>query len=381
MLNWIEIDSEAVRHNYRQFCRVAGKHRVAPVLKANAYGHGLAAIYEALAPESPPWLCTNYVAEAATLRRLGYKGHLLVVGPAVARELPEAETIGAELVVGNTEVLEAWEARPTRCPIHVKFDTGMSRQGFNPADAVKIAERLRPYQDKVAGLCTHFANVEDVTEHSYADHQLKLFAKARQAFAQAGLKPLCHAASSASTLLMDESRFDLVRLGVSLYGVWPSPITRVSFLQLEGRVIELKPVLSWRTEVTTVKAAQAGQFIGYGCTFRAFRDMRIAVLPVGYYEGYSRTSGEGASYVLIRGERCPIVGRICMNMMMVDITHAAAVQVGDRVTLIGDDGDETISAQDLATWSKTIHYEILARLPPEIPRRPVGGGSLSLGPN
>jgi alanine racemase len=372
MLSWIEIDGAAVRHNYRQFCRLAGKERVAPVLKANAYGHGLPEVYKALAAEDPPWLCVNYVAEAARLRDLGYGGRLLVVGPAVARQLPEAEALRAELVIGNHELLKAWVERPTPCKIHVKFDTGMGRQGFAPAEAGQVAAQLaarKEWKELVAGVATHFANVEDVTDHAYASQQLKLFGEARRAFAAAGMTPLYHAASSASALIMDESRFDLERVGVSLYGVWPSSLTRVSFLQLNDRVIELKPVLSWRTEVTTLRKVPAGQFIGYGCTYRATRDLRVAVVPVGYYEGYPRLAGESPSYVLLHGQRCPLVGRICMNMLMVDTTHVPKAAVGDTITLIGGQGEDHVSAQDLAGWSKTIHYELLTRLHPEIPRR------------
>jgi len=179
---------------------------------------------------------------------------------------------------------------------------------------------------------------------------------------------MLHAASSASALIMAQSYFDLVRVGISMYGPWPSPLTRVSYLQLKSDVLDLRPALSWTTEVTTVKPVLAGQFIGYGCTFRAIRDMRIAVLPVGYYEGYPRLAGEAASYVLIKGARCPIVGRICMNMMMVDITHLADCQVGDLVTLIGADGQDMVSAQDIAGWARTIHYELLTRLHGDIPR-------------
>lgn len=373
MLCTIELDGDAVRHNYRTFCQLAGCERVAPVLKANAYGHGLEPIYRALAKENPAWLCVNYVAEGAALRRYGYEGRLLVVGPAVVRELDAAVQHKLELVIGNDEVLSAWKNLVQRPHLHVKFDTGMSRQGFQPEDAVPIIQGLLPYKDRVAGICTHFANVEDVTEHGYATQQLKRFAQASQAFAAAGLSVMKHASSSASTLLLDEARFDLDRVGVSLYGVWPSPLTRLSYLQLNKKLVELRPVLSWRTEVTTVKMVKAGQYIGYGCTYRAIRDMRIAVLPVGYYEGYPRIAGQHGSHVLIKGERCPVVGRICMNMMMVDTTHLPAVHVGDVATLIGQDGDEVVSAQDVASWAQTIHYELLARLHPDIPRRVVGG--------
>jgi alanine racemase len=188
-------------------------------------------------------------------------------------------------------------------------------------------------------------------------------------FESAGMKVIRHAASSASSLLMKSSHFELVRLGISLYGVWPSQLTKVSYLQLNAKVAALKPVLSWKTEITTLKKVHAGQYIGYGCTFRANREMDIAVLPVGYNEGYPRLAGEGSAYVLIRGERCPIVGRICMNMMMVDVTHTSAnLKLGDEVVLIGRCAEETISASDLGNWSKTIHYEIFTKLHPDIPR-------------
>ncbi len=373
MLSWIEIDGVALRHNYRIFCDLAGRERVAPVLKSNAYGHGLPEVYQALAPENPAWLCTNYVQEASQLRALGFKGRLLVVGPAVARELADAARLEAELVVGNAEVLHAWLAAAQPGRIHIKIDTGMSRQGFLPKDVAAVAELVRHRGSLVAGVCTHFANVEDVTDHSYATLQLERFGNALAAFRAVGLTPMAHAASSASALIMDDSRFDLERVGVSLYGVWPSALTRVSFLQLSKHMIELRPALSWRAEVTSLKAVEAGQFIGYGCTYRAVRDMRIAVLPVGYYEGYPRLASDSAAYVLIRGERCPLVGRLCMNMMMVDTTHLAAVAVGDTATLIGTDRTggkaETLTAAEVATWSRTIHYEILARLHPDVPRR------------
>lgn len=369
MLSWIEIDGEAVRHNYRQFVSVAGKQRAVPILKSNAYGHGLKEIYQALASEQPPWLGVNYVEEARTLRGLGFQGRILVVGPAVARQLPDAEDLKLDLIVGNGEVLKAWAARPNPCAIHVKFDTGMARQGFRPEDASVVATWLVPRREQVVGICTHFANVEDVTDHAYALQQLKAFAKATQAFQQAGIDCMQHAASSASTLIMKDSLFDLARVGISLYGVWPSSLTRVSYLQLNDQVLDLRPVLSWRTEVINVKPVAAGSFIGYGCTFRAIRDMRVAVLPVGYFEGYPRLAGESSSYVLIQGKRCPIVGRICMNMMMVDATHLDQVTVGEQATLVGVDGADQVTAHDVAAWAKTIHYELLSRLHPEIPRR------------
>lgn len=368
MLSRLDISAEAVRNNYRQFCQVAGKHRVAPVLKANAYGHGLKEIYEALKGEGIPWLCVNYLSEAKDLRSYGFTGRILIVGPPVARELPLAAELDLDMTLGNAVVVDAWLKARAKCRIHVKIDTGLSRQGFLEGEAPALAMQLKAHKDKVVGIGTHFANVEDVTDHAYADEQLAAFNQARKAFADAGFSLISHAAASAPALILDESRFDLVRIGISLYGVWPSPLTRVSYLQIHSKVLDLKPVARWVTEVTTVKSVKAGQYIGYGCTFRAIRDMRIAVLPVGYYEGYPRIAGENASYVLIRGKRCPLVGRICMNMMMVDVTHLDLVEVGDVVTLIGDDGKDHVSAGDVAGWAKTIHYELLSRIHPGIPR-------------
>lgn len=369
MLSWIDIDGEALRHNFRAFAQIVGLQRLIPVLKSNAYGHGLETVFHALAPEKPEWIAVNYIYEATNLRRLGFRGRILVVGPFVARDLTAAQAACAEPVIGNWEALKAWSNAGAPVQTHIKFDTGMARQGFLPSDAGKVAQFVQEFAHQVAGICTHFANVEDVTDHSYADRQIMLFNQAVKSFQDRGITCLRHAASSASSLLLDESHFDLCRVGISLYGSWPSPVTRVSYLQSQTTKIDLKPVLSWRTEVTTVKAIPAGSYIGYGCTYRAFRDMRIAVLPVGYYEGYPRIAGEQSSYVLIRGQRCPIVGRICMNMMIVDVTHVEHIAVGDIVTLIGQDSQETLSAQEVATWAKTIHYELLARISPEIPRR------------
>jgi alanine racemase len=227
---------------------------------------------------------------------------------------------------------------------------------------------LEGKSDRAVGIATHFANVEDVLDHEYGAKQLDAFTRVLEIFASRGIKLLRHAASSASSLLLAESTFDLCRVGISLYGVWPSTLTRLSYLQKFSRVPELKPVLSWRCRLMTVKEIQAGQFVGYGCTFRAVKDMKIGVLPVGYYEGLPRVVGDSQSYVLLHDKRCPIVGRICMNMTMIDLSHVSA-EVGDIVTLIGKDESEEIHAGQFADWAKTIHYEIFTHLNAVMPRR------------
>jgi alanine racemase len=372
MLTWIEINSENIRHNYRLFAAMMGRQKIVPVVKSNAYGHGLAEIYHALKSENPAWLAVNYVYEGKQLRDLGYQGRIMVVGPFAPQELADAASARLEMFLGHMEGLDAWLVSPQKPQLHLEFDTGMSRQGFRPETAAVVVAKLAPHKHQVQGVCMHFANVEDVTEHEYAKVQLQRFELAKKSFLQSGFKLLFHAASSASTLILDESRFDLARVGISLYGFWPSQATKISFKQLHGNVMDLRPALSWRTIITSINTVSQGQYIGYGCTFKARHDMSVAVIPVGYFEGYPRQASGSQAYVLIHGERCPIVGRICMNMMMVDISDIAAkTKVGDTATLIGTDGKEALAASDVAAWAETIHYELVTRLNPAIERRTI----------
>jgi alanine racemase len=373
MLSQIAIDAEALRRNYRFFENRVGRERLAIVLKSNAYGHGLRQAYEVLAPLKPAWICVNYLDEALKLRGFGFSGRILVCGPFTPSQVKVAAEARADVFVGTEEALDAVLSSQAQVAMHVEFDTGMSRQGFSPAAAAQIAARIataaanRPHL--LAGVCTHFANVEDVLEHEYADRQLELFGAARAAFVARGLKPLFHAASSASTLILPDSIMDLQRVGISLYGQWPSQATRLSFLNEAGDVSALQPVLSWRAPLTSVIEIGPGQSVGYGCTFRANRKMRIGVVPVGYFEGLPRAVSGSQAYVLVEGVRCAVVGRVCMNMTMVDVTEVAGAKVGMEATLIGQQGSETISAAEVAAWAGTIHYELLARLNPEIPRQ------------
>lgn len=372
MLCRIDISQEALLNNFRAFAGLVGHQHLAPVVKSNAYGHGLEVVYAALKSADPAWYCINYIEEAVTLRSLGFKGRLLVVGPATAQAFVVARQTGAELTLGNFPLLDAWLAHGEGVKIHLKVDSGLSRQGFFPEQMSEVVTKIGRRVQDVVGMGMHFANVEDTTEHEYADEQLRRFDVAHDILKSHGLQILRHAASSAATLLLDGSRFDLCRVGIGLYGLWPSKATRLSWLHGHKTLIELRPALSWKTQVTTVKQVHAGDFVGYGCTFRAVRDMRVAVLPVGYFEGYPRLASDHSSYVLIAGKRCPLVGRICMNMMVVDVSHLPTVDVGDDVTLIGQDGEEVLAAEEVAAWAQTIHYELVTRLNPEITRHLVG---------
>ena len=366
---WIEINSENLLSNYRLFQRLLGEKKAVPVIKSNAYGHGLREVYEVLKRERPAWLSVAYLAEAQDLRDWEFEGRLLLVAPVLEDRFTEACKLRAEILLGDPRLLESWLAAEEKPAIHVKVDTGMSRQGFMPDEVAGVAERLRGHEAHVAGICTHFANPEDDPNCSYSKLQLERLIGAVHAFKQHGLTPLVHASSSTSTLLLEDSRLDLGRIGISLYGFWPSPWTQQVYTQLKHEAVELKPVLSWRTKIVATKEIAAGVPVGYGCTYRAEKDTRIAVLPVGYNEGYPRLAGMHESYVLVRGKRCPLVGRVSMNLMAVDVSGVQDAARGDVVTLIGTDGAETIPAETVADWAETIHYEVVTKLNPSIPRR------------
>lgn len=369
MHSWLEISRSALQNNFNVFRSIGGSSTLAPVLKSNAYGHGLKEVYEALASEKLEWLCVAYLNEAKELRQLGYEGRILMVAPVFESEFSDLEYLQVDIMLTHFEQLDAWVGSPNKPRVHLKIDTGLTRQGFLPEQAEELCRRLGQNKPLIVGICTHFANVEDVLEHDYADQQILNFKKASDVLRKHGFNFIEHCASSASSLILAPSRFDLLRVGVSMYGLWPSPATRLSYLQINTKIPDLRTALTWKTSVAMLKKVKAGAFIGYGCTYRALKDMQVAVLPMGYNEGYPRLAGDDKSYVLIRGQRCPLVGRISMNLMVVDVSHLQTVHRYDEVVLIGRSGNEEIDASRLAGWANTIHYELVTRIHPSLPRK------------
>jgi alanine racemase len=274
-------------------------------------------------------------------------------------------------VLGRLDELAASAGR--RVGVHLKVETGTHRQGIREEEIPEFAEQIRNSPGlRLEGLTTHFANIEDSTDHAYAVSQIERFTRIAEAVRAAGVEvPLRHTACSAATLLFSRTHLDLARVGISLYGLWPSRETYVSCLERGKPTLELRPALTWKTRVAQVKAVDEGSFIGYGCTYRTSRPSRIAVLPVGYHEGYDRGLS-GVAHVLIRGRRAPVRGRVCMNMCMVDVTDIPGVELEDETVLLGRQGDERVSAEQLAGWCGTISYEIVSRIPASLPRLTVG---------
>jgi alanine racemase len=217
------------------------------------------------------------------------------------------------------------------------------------------------------GYSTHFANIEDTTDPTYPTAQIRRYESMIKALDKAGYAaPVTHAACTAAAMIFPQTHRQLVRLGIGLYGLWPSREAMVSSRE-RGVGLELRPVLSWKTRVAQVKWLPAGAYIGYGCTFRTTRKTRLAILPVGYYDGYDRKLSNTA-HVLIRGRRAPIRGRICMNLCMADVTDIPAVKVEDEAVLVGAQKKERITAEQLAGWVGTINYEVVSRINPLHPR-------------
>jgi alanine racemase len=354
MFAWLEIDQGAIRANIATLERVVAPVRVAAVVKANAYGHGLADVGRVLDGQAAR-LCVYALEEALALREAGVRSRIQVLGPVAPADLPAAHGAAVEVTVWDAGTYAgelAAIASRTGVPfgIHIKIDARPAIEGL----------LARP-ELRVIGLMSHLAAAEEL-DSTYTSEQLARFHAAVD-----GVDPGIerHIAASAAAMLWPQTRLDLIRAGIAIYGLWPSDPTRQI---MEARGVELIPALAWRTEIVTVHEVPAETSVGYGCTYRTTRPARIAVLPIGYAEGIPRARSN-RGYVLVAGKRAPLVGRICMNMSFIDVTDIPAAQHNARVTLIGTDGAEQISAETFAAWCDTINYELVARLPAAIPRR------------
>ncbi|MBP6874994.1 MAG: alanine racemase [Candidatus Eisenbacteria bacterium] len=371
---WIEIDGHAYRHNLRALRSILTPGtRCMAVVKANGYGHGARLIARIAVAEGVDYLGVNDLAEHLELADLVGDTPVCMLGPVLPRQAADVVASGVEPTVSEMEVADglASAAREQKRVVraHIKIETGTHRQGILFEEIPAWAEFLRLHPEvRLRGLHTHYANIEDTTDHTIARRQLARLREAVARFTELGHKPdLVHSACSAAAIVMQQTHADLVRLGIATYGLWPSRETFLSTLLSQQMGPELVPVLAWKTRIAQIKLVPVGEYVGYGCSLRTTHPMRLAVLPVGYADGFPRAlSGRG--YVLIHGKRAPIAGRVCMNMTMIDITDLPDAQLEDEVILIGRDGGESISADTLATLCNTINYEIVARIGAHVPR-------------
>jgi len=368
---WLEISASALAHNARELKRLVGNRvKLIAVVKSNAYGHGLAMVTRAVKGIADAF-AVDQLSEARTVRAAGARQPVLILGYTPNSSLKETIKSGFSFTAYNPETIkaagrQAAKARPAK--LHLKIETGTSRQGVLADDLPAILKLIKKLPNVVLeGVSTHYANIEDTTDPTYARLQLKRFNEALAAVAAAGLKPkLIHTACSAAAILYPESRFNAVRTGIALYGLWPSPETKASAKSF-GRKLNLRPALAWKTVVAQVKKMPRGTPVSYGLTERLKKDTQLAVLPIGYWDGFGRGLSS-VGEVLVRGRRCRVIGRVCMNMCVVDASAVPNLKAGEVVTIIGSQGRDRVSAEEFAAKLSTINYEAVTRLNPFTPR-------------
>jgi len=370
----VEVRRAALVRNIREFRRLIGPRRTfCAVVKANAYGHGLLEVAAIALGEGVDWLGVHSLEEGAALRAAGVEAPILVLGYVPLEVLEEAVVRDLRLTVYNRETVRRLAGLARRLGrtvrLHLKVETGTWRQGVDPKLAAAFAREVRRHPGLVLeGLSSHFANIEDTTTHEYPRFQLEAYRSTARLLAAEGLRPpVRHMSCTASTILFPEPDLTMARVGIGLYGLWPSKETYVSWRMMRKRPLALAPVLSWKARIAQVKRVPARSSIGYGCTFKTTRPSVLAVIPVGYFDGYDRGLSNVA-HVLVRGKRAPVRGRVAMDFTVVDVTDIPGVGLEDEATLIGADGREKLTADDLAAWTGTINYEILVRINPLLPR-------------
>jgi len=363
---WVEIDTKAIRHNYRAFRKIIPKDvKMMGVVKSNAYGHNITEFALELERLGVDMLAVDSLVEALSLRKSGVKTPILVLGYTLPSMFAKALRKNIHLTISSIDGLRMFLKSPNaaQIPVHLKVDTGMHRQGFLLKEGSQVIKLLTSHNIQVAGLYTHFASAKDFKDRAFTDGQIAEFMEWRTAFHNAGFSPVIHAGATGGTLGFPESHFDMVRVGAGLYGFWTQKEVQAVF---RGKFL-LKPVLSWKTIISEVKEIPAESGVGYDLTHKTKGVTRIAVCPIGYWHGYPRALSD-KSDVLIRGKRAKVLGRVSMDMVVIDITNIPSVKVGDEAVLIGRCGKKEIPASELAEHAGTSAYEILTRLNPLMKR-------------
>jgi len=357
----VEISLPALRHNLRQVARRVGTVPIIAVVKANAYGHGVVPVTRTLLAAGARQLGVATVAEGQELRHAGITAPVLVMGGVFPDDVPLLQELNLTPVLPSRDAIlmaaRLVKSRSAPLPVHLKVDTGMSRLGLTREEFLNSLRSTWPPTLRLEGLMSHLASA-DAHDGASAEDQLARFRELLDAAKSAGLAvPAAHIANSAAILRFPASYFDLVRPGLMLYGYVNGPTAAA----------DLRPALSWKTHIVQVKCVGAGQPVSYGGTFVTSRPSTLAILPVGYADGYSRAlSNRG--HVLVGGRAVPIVGRICMDLTVVDVSDLPEARPGDEAVLLGRQGAAAITADDLAAWQETISYEVLCQISPRLPR-------------
>lgn len=386
---WVEVDLGRLRQNARNLAALVKPARMAAVIKSEAYGHGLIPVAQALEEEDIWGVCVVTPGEGVTLRGAGFRKPILVVGACFAEEMEEA--VKNEITLAVYEVAQAQSLSQTAVRLgltakaHLKFDTGLSRLAGTTDQASDFYRQIQGLPGlELEGAYSHLADAEGL-DQSYTLGQYRRFRDTLDSLASVGFSPkLRHIGASAAAILLERTRLDLVRVGISLYGFWPSEETRIlhhgashnlaarrveEFSDIEPPTLEalFSPVMSYRARVIQTKWLERDTKVGYGCTFETQRKTKVAILPVGYAEGYDRHLSN-CGEVLLNGRRARVLGRVCMNLTVVDVTDIEGVEAGTVATLLGEDSGARITAEEWAAKIGTIQYEVVTRIPMSIPR-------------
>lgn len=362
------INLSAVLHNLEEMHKNIDKNtKIVAVIKTDGYGHGALPIAKAI--EEVPYLWGYAVAtvdEAMSLIDDGRKKPILILGISFAEQF--------ELIIRNDirpcvcdfdtakKLSEIAVAKDKICHIHIKIDTGMSRIGFQVnEETANIIHKISQLPNvEIEGLFTHFANADE-TDKTRTYEQMDLYQQMCQMLADRGVQiPIKHCSNSAGIVDIPEANMNMVRAGIILYGLWPSN-------EVNKRMVDLQPVMSLKSHISYIKDLEAGRKVSYGGVYVTPEKQRIATVPVGYGDGYARSLSD-KGYVLVRGQKAPICGRICMDQFMIDVSHIDGVRVGDSVTLLGQDGAERITMEELGDLSERFNYEFACLITPRVPR-------------
>jgi alanine racemase len=360
---YLEVDLDVLAANYRAIAAHVAPARVMPILKANAYGHGLVEVARKLEAVGAPYVGVAYLEEGLRLRQHGVRLPVLVLGGIVGSQIPRFLEHDLTLTASSVDKLRAIDEQAAAlgrpATVHLKIDTGMERIGVHWYSAEALLEAsLKCRHARVEGIFTHFANA-DGRDLAHARLQLERFHEVLRFYERRSLPtPLRHAANSGATLQLPESYFDMVRPGVVFYGAAPSAEVPVT--------ISVRQALRWVTHVVYFKVVKPGNPVSYGSAWAPAELTRVVTLPAGYGDGYMRAMS-GKAEVIVHGKRYPVVGRICMDQMMVAIGGDSAYN-GDEAVLLGTSGSATITIEELAAWAGTIAHEVLTNINTRVPR-------------
>ncbi|HMQ53446.1 MAG TPA: alanine racemase [Anaerolineae bacterium] len=364
-LTWAEVDLGAIRHNVQAIkAHLAPQTRLIAVVKANAYGHGAVPVARAALGAGAAWLAVNRVNEGVELREAGLEARILVLGycsPEQAATIVRHRLTPALTTLETaTALVHHLEAGQPPFPVHLKIDTGMGRLGLLPEEVADFARALHDHPRlTVEGIFSHLATADEA-DSAYSQRQFQIFQAAVQAVEASGYEvPMKHLANSAAGMRWPEWPLGWVRLGVSMYGLYPSTAV--------GWPVSLRPAMTLKTRVARLRLLPAGASLGYNRTVRLKVPTPIALAPVGYGDGYPRRCSN-CGWMLVRGQRVPIVGTVAMDQTMLDVSGIEAVSQHDEVVVFGRQGEAEITAEEVGAWAGTINYEIVTRMAARVPR-------------